>query len=95
MAELKWRKNITFSKWQISEDSNAKINNLNGCFENKFGAICQVFKTGTTWSFLQQKKHINVIERLAAKFARLTLSRSKSVREIDLKQTILQLSLVF
>ena len=70
------------SKRQTTENRNATVNNPNGCFQNRLGAVCQGNTTAGTWSYQERTKHINVVELILVKLAILTFTKGKSVTSV-------------
>ena len=66
---------FTSSERQTTDNKNATVNNPNGCFQNRLGAVCQGTTTGRTWSYQERTKHINLLELTAVKLAILTLTK--------------------
>ena len=76
---------FTSSERQTTENRNATVNNLNGCFQHWFGAVCQGTITEGTWSYQEGTKRINILELIAVKLAILTFLKGKSVTAIHLQ----------
>ena len=76
---------FTSSERQTTENQNTTVNNPNGCFQNRLGAVYQGTATGRTWSYQERTKHINTLELIAVKLAILTFTKGKSVTAIHLQ----------
>ena len=70
------------SERQTTENRNTTVNDTNGCFQNRLGAVCQGTTTGGTWSYQERTKHINILELIAVKHAIMTFTKGKSVTTI-------------
>ena len=76
---------FTSSERPTTENRNARVNNPNGCFQNRLGEVCQGTTIGETWSYHERTKHINVLEFIAVKLAILIFTKGKSVTAIHLQ----------
>ena len=90
VAEFKWwKENLVFQNGRPLKIRMSELITRNTCFQKRLGEVYQGVTTGGTWSFLEQKKHINILKLLTVKFVVLTFTQGKSVRTIHLKLHII------
>ena len=87
LAELEWWKEnlLLQNNKTLKKNRNATVNNPNGCFQNRLGAVCQGTTTGVTWSYKERRKHIKTQELIEVNPAILTFTKDKSVTAIQLQ----------
>ena len=64
----------TFNKEKFNNFCISSVNNSFQCFFKRIGSFCQGHRTGRSWTLLESKCYINVLELKAAKFAILTFT---------------------
>ena len=76
---------FTSSERQATENRNVTVNNRNGCFQSRLGAVCQGTTTRKTWSYQEGIRNIYVLEFIAVKLTILTFTKGQSVTTIHLQ----------